>query len=251
MPEYRIDELAHEAGTTVRNVRAYQDRGLLPPPRRQGRVGWYGDVHLARLRLIGGLLERGYTLANIGELLAAWQEGQDLGQLLGFEASLMTPWAEERPQRMSAESLVDLFGADLDPSVLDDVVRLGLLVEVDGELEATRPATLRAAAELVAAGVPVAKVVEIGERLVADVDDIARLFVGAVEDYVIGEDTPGLDGDQLAALSALVGRLRPLAHTTVRAELGAAIERRIAVRLSEHVARAGEDRARGRAGRAS
>jgi DNA-binding transcriptional MerR regulator len=32
MTEYRIDELAREAGTTVRNVRAYQERGLLAPP---------------------------------------------------------------------------------------------------------------------------------------------------------------------------------------------------------------------------
>src|SRR5438309_572599 len=47
--EYRIDELAREAGTTVRNVRAYQDRGLLPPPRRSGRVGLYTDARqLAR-----------------------------------------------------------------------------------------------------------------------------------------------------------------------------------------------------------
>ena len=63
--DYRIDELAREAGTTVRNVRAYQDRGLLPPPRRSGRVGLYTDAHLARLRLIGTMLERGYTLGNI------------------------------------------------------------------------------------------------------------------------------------------------------------------------------------------
>lgn len=36
MTEYRIDELAHAAGTTSRNVRAYRERGLLPPPRKRG-----------------------------------------------------------------------------------------------------------------------------------------------------------------------------------------------------------------------
>ena len=66
MAEYRIDELARLADTTVRNVRVYQDRGLLAPPRRQGRVGIYSEAHLARLRLIGQLLRRGYTFANIG-----------------------------------------------------------------------------------------------------------------------------------------------------------------------------------------
>ncbi|MGZ6833811.1 MAG: MerR family transcriptional regulator, partial [Mycobacteriaceae bacterium] len=68
MTEYRIDDLARLAGTTVRNVRVYQDRGLLPGPRKQGRTGWYSESHLARLKLIGRLLDRGYTFATIGEL---------------------------------------------------------------------------------------------------------------------------------------------------------------------------------------
>src|SRR5579885_2120055 len=62
MSEYSVDELAHIAGTTVRNVRTYQDRGVLPPPEKRGRKGFYNDTHLARLRLIGQLLQRGYTL---------------------------------------------------------------------------------------------------------------------------------------------------------------------------------------------
>ena len=91
MPEYRIDELAREADTTVRNVRAYQDRGLIPPPRPPGSGRIYTHAHLARLRLIGQLLERGYTLANIAELVSAWERGQDIGKLLGLEAVLVGP----------------------------------------------------------------------------------------------------------------------------------------------------------------
>ena len=48
MAEYRIDDLARAAGTSVRNVRYYQDGGMLPPPRRQGRVALYSEAHLAR-----------------------------------------------------------------------------------------------------------------------------------------------------------------------------------------------------------
>src|SRR5579862_7107656 len=95
--EYRIDELARLGETTVRNIRAYQDRGLLPPPRRAGRVGLYGPAHLARLRLIGQLLRRGYGLSNIAELLGAWEGGQDLADLLGLEAALTEPWGEQSP----------------------------------------------------------------------------------------------------------------------------------------------------------
>ncbi len=44
MAEYRVDDLAQAAGMTVRNVRAYQERGLLPPPLRRGRTSWYDDA---------------------------------------------------------------------------------------------------------------------------------------------------------------------------------------------------------------
>ncbi len=53
---YRRDELARAAGVKVRNLRYYQERGLLPPPRREGRIAWYSDDHLTRLRLINDLL---------------------------------------------------------------------------------------------------------------------------------------------------------------------------------------------------
>ena len=89
--EFTIDKLAREAGSTVRNVRAYQDRGLLPPPEKRGRTGIYTDVHLARLKIIGALLERGYTLNNIRDLLSAWEQGRDLNDILGLEVAV-TSW---------------------------------------------------------------------------------------------------------------------------------------------------------------
>ena len=91
MTEYRIDDLAREGGTTVRNVRVYQDRGLLPPPRRQGRTGWYSEAHLARLQLITRLLERGYTFATIGELLAASERYLRVEDVLGLGDVLSQP----------------------------------------------------------------------------------------------------------------------------------------------------------------
>lgn len=50
--EFTIDELARESGMTVRSLRAYQERGLLPPPRLKGRTGFYGPQHLNRVRII-------------------------------------------------------------------------------------------------------------------------------------------------------------------------------------------------------
>jgi DNA-binding transcriptional MerR regulator len=96
-----IDELAREAGTTVRNVRVYQDRGLLAPPQRRGRIGLYGPDHLRRLRLVLRMLERGYPLAAIRELVEAWEERRDLGSVLGLEEAITAPYQAEHPRRLS------------------------------------------------------------------------------------------------------------------------------------------------------
>ena len=122
--EYTIDELARVAGTTVRNVRAYQDKGILPPPERRGRTGIYTDSHLARLRVIGQLLSRGYSISNIGELIEAWESGQDLRQLLGLEAAITSPWSDDTPTYYDALELLELFGPKVTQDEIMQAVRL-------------------------------------------------------------------------------------------------------------------------------
>jgi DNA-binding transcriptional MerR regulator len=75
-------ELARLAGITVRTLRFYRERKLIPPPRREGRIAWYDDHHLARLRTITALLERGHTLSGIAELAEALEHGRDVADLL-------------------------------------------------------------------------------------------------------------------------------------------------------------------------
>lgn len=83
--EWTVDELAGVAGLPVRTIREYQTLGIVPAPRRQGRVGFYGASHLRRLQLIARLRDRGYSLAGIGDLLGNWSAGADLGEVLGLE----------------------------------------------------------------------------------------------------------------------------------------------------------------------
>lgn len=150
--EYRIDELAQAAQTTVRNVRAYQDRGLLPPPERRGRLGIYSGEHLARLQLIGQLLERGYSIASIRELFEAWAQGRDLAHVLGLEQAIRGPGEPEQPGRLEFAELQAIFGDDLDDAVIDRAQALGLL-QFD-HLAVPSPRLLAAGIELYRAGIP-------------------------------------------------------------------------------------------------
>ncbi|MCU4186993.1 MerR family transcriptional regulator [Acidiferrimicrobium sp. IK] len=235
--DYRIDELAREAGTTVRNVRAYQDRGLLPPPRRAGRVGLYSAAHLARLRLIGELLGRGYTLSNIGEMVGSWERGQDLSELLGLESALIGPWTDDRAAPVDAEQLSQLFGEIDDPRVVDEAVTAGLIEVVDGEMRMPNPKLLEAAAILVQHGMPLAELLVVAKSVTEATEQIATAFVGLIVRNVFEPLESPIPSSDIRRLAELVRQMRPLAKSVVDAELARAMERRIQAEMGEQFIR--------------
>jgi DNA-binding transcriptional MerR regulator len=81
-----VDALARAAGTTTRQVRAMQTRGLLPRPHMVGRTGFYGDDHLERLRTVLRLQDQGFSLAAIAALVSAWEAGLTLSDVIGLPA---------------------------------------------------------------------------------------------------------------------------------------------------------------------
>jgi DNA-binding transcriptional MerR regulator len=241
MAEYRIDELARRAGSTVRNIRAYQDRGLLPPPRLEGRVGLYDDSHLARLRLLGQLLARGYTFAIIRDLLTAWETGKDVGEVLGLEKVLTDPWSDEIPGTTTFAELAEIFGTGLDERefarMRDRTVRLGL-IEPDGDkYRVPSPRLLHVGAELVAAGIPLDSVLDIAEQIRDDCDVIAGRFVNLVQEHVFDrlEGQPVPDGAEITEVAAVVRRMRPLVKMVVDPFIARAMETRVQAALGEHL----------------
>ncbi len=235
--DYRIDELAQAAGTTVRNIRAYQDRGLLPPPRKEGRVGWYSEAHLARLRVIAALLERGYSLANIAELLETWEAGGDLRELLGLEEAVTSPFTDEIPSTITLDELSVLFGSP-DPMVLAKAVELGIIETEGSRLRVPSMRLLRAGAELHRVGIPLPALLDEIAALRRDVDSIAGRFVALVQKHIFD-----LHGDALpppseaAKLTEILRRLRPLAELVVDTELALSLERQIRAGMGERLAR--------------
>jgi DNA-binding transcriptional MerR regulator len=88
LAEYRLEALAEASGVSVRNIRAYRERGLLDPPRRVGRLALYGDHHLEQLTVISDLLRRGFHSAHIAEFFATVRDGVDLAEHLGVRAAI-------------------------------------------------------------------------------------------------------------------------------------------------------------------
>lgn len=237
--EYRIDDLAHLADTTVRNVRAYQDRGLLPPARRQGRVALYSDLHLARLRVITALLDRGYTLSNISELLNAWESGQNVGDVLGLEAALAEPWSKEIPTRMTAEELASLYGdavTDQDAAIAL-ALALGVIETAGDAFLVRKPRLLNVGAQLVSAGVPLSAVLALGARLREDIDRVAEGFVELVATHIFDPVGDIIPPDDLPRLTEIVRQLRPLAEEAVDAELADAMGRQVETKLRDRLDR--------------
>src|ERR1700744_3215296 len=134
--EYRIEDLARLAGTTTRNIRVYRDRGLLPPPLRVGRIALFNDTHLTRLRLITSMLDRGYNIAHVREMLSAWEEGKNLGDVLGLETAIVGTWTTEKPETMPLADAERLVG---DPRAFQRLVSLQLIRVGGGRATRTRP----------------------------------------------------------------------------------------------------------------
>ncbi|MFJ6700153.1 MerR family transcriptional regulator [Streptomyces sp. NPDC091272] len=232
--EYRVDELAREAGVKVRNLRYYQERGLLPPPRREGRIGWYSGEHLARLRLIADLLARGYVVNTIAELLEAQDSGVGVPGLLGLEAVMTQGWPQEEPVTLTAAELVSLYGDEATGENIARAVELGYLtVEGDSFVHVSRR-LLDASEALVRVGVPLAKVLEEGAAVQRRTAELADRFVTLVQDHVIGHPSPRpLSAAEAQRIADAIEVLRPMAGDVVAAEFARVMARRVREEFGE------------------
>ncbi|RJS94359.1 MerR family transcriptional regulator [Salinisphaera sp. Q1T1-3] len=224
-PEFSIDELAAKTGSTVRNIRAYQDRGLLPPPERRGRKGIYNDAHLSRLRIINRLLERGYTLSNIGELIESWERGNDIGSLLGLETAVATPWSDELPDYMTMPQLLRMFQGNFSRRALNKAIELDVLRPEGMRFRVPSPRMLHAGAELVRAGIPLEDMLDVVGHLRANVEQASDAMVKLVARHVFDRYGEGQlpPSEDLSSLADLVWRLRPLVEMAVLPEVARAM----------------------------
>jgi len=240
-PELTVDELAARAGVTVRNLRAYAARGLMPPPRMVGRTGYYGREHVARLLLVREMLAEGYSLAMIERTLASAPKAAS-SATLALHRALLAPWLPPEPEVVTGAEIAARAGVPEDSAAVDRLVELGLVERLgDGQLRVLDPPLLTAGLQVVALGVPPAALIEAQATVNEHVREIARTYVQMFVDTGWQALVDGAPTERLETVRNTVAALSPAAAQALlaafRTEMAAAVE---AV-VGEAVSRLGEE----------
>jgi DNA-binding transcriptional MerR regulator len=122
-----LDELTNRVGISVRNVRFYTTKGLVPPPIRRGRSGYYTSDHVARLQLVQELQSHGFTLAAIERYLSRLPEAAT-PEDIALHRTMLTPWQQESPEELTRAQLERRAGRELSEEDLETLSALGIVM---------------------------------------------------------------------------------------------------------------------------
>lgn len=231
-----IDELARTSGVTVRNIRAYQARGLLPPPQVKARTGYYGPGHEARLELIKDLQGEGVKLDTIKKLLDT--TGGSTEQVVHFIRTVRQLFAVEDRQIVDLAELAERFGGS-DLTILKRAQKMGLLRQVgDDQYEEISPRLMGTAQEMLDLGIPMARSLDVVEQLRKHADGIAKIYV----DLFLGEvwqpfDASGRPDDQWPRVHDTITQLRRISGDAMLAVLELAVAERLDVTFGRDIVR--------------
>lgn len=193
-----IEELSRRTGMTVRSLRSYQSRKLLPPPTVRGRTGYYDERHVARIQLIQNLQSEGIKLHSIARMLD--EGGRSDADLLQFTRSVQTMFTEADGSITTVGELAGRFGVeDLEAGahLLERAERLGLVRHVDDvTYEELSPRLIDVGEHAVQAlGLSADEALDVVGKLRKHADGVARIYLDL---FVSNVWTPFAEADQPA-----------------------------------------------------
>jgi DNA-binding transcriptional MerR regulator len=213
-----IGELARRTGMTIRNIRAHQTRGLLPPPEVQGRTGYYNEEHVARIELTREMQAEGLNLEAIRRVLES--TGGSSKEMVDFARAVRAPFEDETPEIFDADDFAEAWQVKkVDERLLKRAEKLGVLrVLPDGEVEVISPRLHRAATRMIEFGISPEAAVAVAAKLHEHADAVARAYVDLFTEQIWEPfDKAGRpDEDWHKVLEALEA-LRPLASDALLA----------------------------------
>jgi len=218
--EMTIHELAERTGMTVRNIRAHQTRGLLPPPVVRGRTGYYNDEHVARIALTREMQADGLNLEAIRRVLESGEGAAT--EIFDFTRALRAPFEDEAPEIVEAAELASVWDngdGTPAPELLRRAEKLGILRALpDGRIEVISPRLERAAVALAELGVGADGALATAEKLRRHADGVARAFVDLfVKEVWQPFDRAGRPEEDWPKVREALDRMRPLASDALLA----------------------------------
>lgn len=213
-----IGELARRTGMTIRNIRAHQTRGLLPPPEVVGRTGYYDESHVARIELTKEMQSEGLNLEAIRRVLE--HSGDSSQGIVEFARAVRAPFEDETPEIFEPGDLAAAWGIEkLDPKLLRKGERLGMLRELeDGKVEVLSPRLERAGHELIALGVSAEAGMATAAKLREHAEGVAHTYLELfVKEIWEPFDRAGQPEEDWPKVREALDRMRPLASDALLA----------------------------------
>ncbi len=235
----KIDELAREAGMSVRNIREHQARGLLQPPEVRARIGYYHGEHLDRLQLITELQAEGFNLRGIKRLIEDAHGVTD--RLVAVRRAVTEPFETEQPQVFTQEELQERFPGQ-PPDSIERAIKLGALVPLgDGRFEAPSPSLIDAAEEVVARGASLRTALAVLGQMEHHSKEVARSFVRLFLDEVWKPFAEaGYPEDRWEEVLESIEGLRPIASRALLATFQQTMTREVQDAFGKELSRYGK-----------
>jgi len=220
--EMTIEELATASQLTVRNIRAYQSRGILTPPRMQGRKGFYGLDHLQRLKHVAELQRRGYSLAAIQDILAGIDPSM---------SAVLRAWKDQNPMILSQREFEESFPFfHENQSLLQRMMDAGHVEIRDEKVVVTWPAIFEVANTLHNMGAVLEPLVSLMGRTQCALQEVARDVLHTFINDVLHKRE---DTDDPEVVARIVTDLRPQVLAAMRSLFSHAIESNITTLLQQ------------------
>jgi DNA-binding transcriptional MerR regulator len=202
-----LEELTNRVGLSVRNVRFYTTKGLVPPPIRRGRSGYYTADHVARLELVRELQSHGFTLSAIERYLAGIPAGAS-PEDIALRRSMLAPWQADRPVELTRAELEQRCDRTLSTDDLHVLEAMGIVVPVGKRAYEVALSQLTVGLDVLDLGYPLEAARAAGEiyrrhgrEIAHELYDVFRRMVWPV--YLESGASP-------ETVQAVVERLKPL-----------------------------------------
>ncbi|WP_231949004.1 MULTISPECIES: MerR family transcriptional regulator [Aeromicrobium] len=203
-----IEQLAERVGMSVRTVRFYAGRGLIPPPRREGRNGYYGADHIVRLELVRELQAHGFTLQAIEGYLEKIPADAGPDQV-ALHRTLLAPWMPELPETLERPALEKRAGRELSDEDLELLIALGVIEPTpDEDVFRLAPAHLAVGMGFLDAELPIDAAHAARKLILAHgtalADELTALFRTQVWPYLTSSGQPP------EIITSMIERFKPL-----------------------------------------